>query len=333
MSKVLSISIAAYNVENYIRQCLDSFLIPDILDDIEVLVIDDGSSDQTREIVTIYQQKYPESIRLVAKENGGHGSTVNRGIEEATGTYFKPVDGDDWVAQEGFIELVNYLKTSNADLVSTDFYQVEHNTGKIMGIEKKQFSGIEYGKEYDFSEVCSQVYINMHCAAFRTELLKQMPDRLDEHCFYVDAEFILYPIPYVKRIAFLEKPVYMYRLGMTTQSMNIKSMQKNCGNHERVYESLLNFYESEAVASAKPAIRHYIEGGIARILTSQHKIYLSFPKSPAYKKKIMDLDIAAKHAYPSIYGAVTNPAVKLLRHSGYRLYGLAAWLCQRKYKN
>lgn len=335
MSKVLTISIAAYNVEQYLRQCLDSFCLPEVLPDIEVLIVDDGSSDATRDIAAAYERKYPDSFRLISKENGGHGSTVNRGIEEAMGTYFKPVDGDDWVDPQGFVELIKYLKTcnvDNVDLVSTDFYQVEHNTGNIMGIEKKHFSGMKHGKVYEFAEIASEVYINMHCATFRTELLQQMPERLDEHCFYVDAEFMLYPIPYVKRIAFLEKPVYMYRLGMSTQSMNIKSMQKNCGHHKRVYESLLHFYDCHHIQEADPPVRHYIEGGIARILTSQHKIYLSFPKSREYRQKIMDMDMAAKQSYPAIYEAVNNPAVKLLRWSNYRLYGMAAWLCRRKYE-
>lgn len=73
-----------------------------------------------------------------------------------------------------------------------------------------------------------------------------MGRRLDEHCFYVDAEYNLYPIPFVKTIAFLEKQVYCYRLGMETQSMNIRNMQKNCAHHEMVLTHLLEFYKEEA---------------------------------------------------------------------------------------
>ena len=97
MEKILSVSVAAYNLESMIRQCLDSFIRPEILEKVEVLVTDDGSKDQTREIVAEYEKKYPGSFKLIAQKNAGPGSTVNSGLAHATGKYFRMVDGDDWV--------------------------------------------------------------------------------------------------------------------------------------------------------------------------------------------------------------------------------------------
>ena len=95
MQKLLTISVAAYKVERYLPETLDSFLIPSVREQLEVLIINDGSGEAISEIAREYEKKYPQIFRLIEKENGGHGSTVNRGIEEAQGKYFKTVDGDD----------------------------------------------------------------------------------------------------------------------------------------------------------------------------------------------------------------------------------------------
>ena len=77
MEKTLSISIASYNVEEYLEECLESFVNSRVMDDLEILVIDDGSSDSSPEIAQRYVDKYPETYKLIKKENGGHGSTIN----------------------------------------------------------------------------------------------------------------------------------------------------------------------------------------------------------------------------------------------------------------
>ena len=174
------------------------------------------------------------------------------------------------------------------------------------------------------------MYINMHAAAYRTEILKNMGRRLDEHCFYVDAEYNLYPIPFVKTVAFLEKPVYSYRLGLTTQSMDIRNMQKNCAHHEMVLTHLLHFYQ-EVKKHVSAEKRSYLAKGTARILTSQYKIYLSYPPAEEHKNQICAWEKRVKEEYPEIYKSVANPAVKMLRCSGYLLYPLASGMCRKAY--
>ena len=106
MEKILTVTVPSYNVEKFLENTLDSFVDERVLDDIEVLIVDDGSKDKTAEIGRKYEEKYPDTFRVISKENGGHGSTINRGIGEAKGKYFKVVDGDDWVDQDGFAELI-----------------------------------------------------------------------------------------------------------------------------------------------------------------------------------------------------------------------------------
>ena len=295
-----------------------------------MLVINDGSGEGINEIARQYEQSYPGVFRLIDKENGGHGSTVNRGIEEAAGTYFKTVDGDDFVQKEGLQQLLDFLRHTRADLVVTDYQCFDDASGQVTDENRNGFAGKEYLRVYEWEEVCGQVYINMHASTYRTERLREMARRLDEHCFYVDAEYILYPVPYIKTVAFLEHPVYMYRLGMTTQSMNIRNMQKNCEHHERVLRHLLDFY-SECQSGISEGKRRYIARGIARILVSQIKIYLSFPAGQKWKEKIQSLDRRMKEEYPEVYGNVSNRSVKLLRLSGYHLYRVACAACRKAY--
>ncbi len=328
--KILTISIAAYHVERYLPETLDSLLIPQVQDQLEVLIINDGSGEGVNEIAREYEQRYPQVFRLIDKENGGHGSTVNRGIEEATGRYFKTVDGDDRVDALGFAKLLEYLTTATEDLVVTDYVWFEDQTDQILDIQGYDFPGRVCGETYTFDEISEYMYINMHAATFRTSLLKKMDHRLDEHCFYVDTEYMLYPIPYVETVAFLPHTVYQYRMGLATQSVDIHNMQKNCAHHEKVLTHLMEFYQ-ERETRLTPAKRRYIAKGVARVLVSQYKIYLSYPPSKAYKDKIRSWEKRMKRECPTVYHSTQNPVILALRMSGYCLYRPASLACRKAY--
>jgi glycosyltransferase involved in cell wall biosynthesis len=119
MEKILTISIAAYNVEGYIRQTLNSLIAPEILDKLEVFVVDDGGNDGTLAIAKEYEAKYPGTFHAVHKENGGYGSTINYSVEHATGKFFKQLDGDDWFQTDNLVALVKVLETLDTDCVYT----------------------------------------------------------------------------------------------------------------------------------------------------------------------------------------------------------------------
>lgn len=329
-NKVLTISVAAYNVEQFIEECLQSFAIEDLKDQLEVLVIDDGSTDRTVALAKKYEKKYPETFRVITKENGGHGSTVNRGMKEATGTFFKTVDGDDWVEKEGLRSLVRYLGhcKSKPDIVVTDYHWVDWHNAKVIKTITTDFKGKCSEKVYDFRDIAGKVYLNMHAVTFRTELLKSHPFALTEHCFYVDAQYVLYPIPYVQTIVFLENPVYQYRLGMDGQSMNLANMQKNCSHHETVLQSILQLYQN--MDSAETEKKVYLAKAAARLEASQIKIYLSFPHSLQAKRKILEMEYLMKNQYPQVYRSCKNRALCLLRKSHYVLYGVASWILRKK---
>ena len=167
MKKLLTIAVPAYQAESYLRTNLDAFCQTEFLEKIEVIVIDDGSTDRTGSIADEYAEKYPDTVKVIHKENGGHGSGVNAGIDAAEGLYFKVVGADDWVEKEPFSHLLENLEAQakkekpGSDAVVSGFYWVyDDGTGQECNFRRKAeikepFSGVEYGKDYRFDETVS----------------------------------------------------------------------------------------------------------------------------------------------------------------------------------
>lgn len=239
-AKVLTIAVAAYNVAPYIAQCLDSFVDEKLLPALDIVVIDDGSTDATARIVKKYINRFPESFRLVSQENGGYGAAVNHALALAQGEYFKTVDGDDWVDTKELLTVVCYLMDNRerSDVVVTDYCWVRHRDGKEIRRIKTDFAQKQYQHIYSFDEIADKVYLNMHAVTIRTALLQSHNIQLDEHCFYVDAQYVLRPVPYIETVVFLPGIVYQYRLGTDGQSMNLESMQRIICSMKRYYKAL-----------------------------------------------------------------------------------------------
>lgn len=359
METLLTVVIPAYNAEKYIKYTLDSLCAgcerrnlpsenaekgksavePDMdlrkkkQPHLEVLVVDDGSTDQTGKIADQYAETYPDTVRVIHKENGGHGSGINCGIREARGRYLKIVDADDWVEPDAFSNLLHTLAHSNDDAVVSGFYwRFDNGSGEESSFPSKAemqepFKGVKYGKSYVFDGIADQVYMKMHGVTWRTEILRQMPLSIDEHCYYVDAEYILYPIPWVRTVSFLPDFVYQYRIGRAGQSVSPEKMVQNKKNYDRVLESLCAFYEkcrSGEIACSEKKLR-YIESGIARVAAGRVKILLSLPADKKVRNDLVRFERRMLKDYPGIYRANQNKAVELLRVSRYRLYGMAVW--------
>ncbi|MCI8294488.1 MAG: glycosyltransferase family 2 protein [Lachnospiraceae bacterium] len=321
--KILTIVVPMYNVGCYIKQCLDSFVVPEVMDKVEILAIDDGGTDQSAKIAQGFGARYPGTFRVIQKENGGHGSVINRGIEEASGRYFRVVDGDDWVDREGFIHLVGHLEETDADMVLSNYHWVDHRSGRRSTEVDEICPGIGYGATYPFEEVGEHIFMKMHAITYKTEVIREQPERLDEHCFYVDTEYMLFPLPYVKTVSAIKDFVYLYRIGLPGQSMSVEKLQRQCGQHERVLDRLLAFYDQHKTESC----RKVLETTLARILTSQYKIYLLFTES--HKEQLLAMEERIRGEYPAIYPLVTQKAILFLRRTGYWSYGMVSFLVRR----
>lgn len=312
--KTLSISVAAYNMEKLIRQNLDSFVHSPVCADVEVLVINDGSKDSTAQIVQEYAEKYPDTVKLINQPNAGPGSTVNRGMEHATGKYFRMVDADDWVG-DGFAGYVNVLKNIDVDMVLTNYTMVDDKTGEQ---RLCKVNGIAPGRVFDFADVCENLFLEMHSTTFRTELLQQNQIHLFNG-FYTDLQYLLFPAPYVQTIYYADCNVYMYRVSLSGQSMSAPSMQRNIAMHEAVLFSLTDLYEK--LKTQNPRVAGYVCRKAVMMAGTQMGTLLSFAPSKARKADLFAFFEKLQQACPDVYARFkTFKTARVLRLCGGVLY-------------
>ena len=297
MGKVLTVSVAAYNIERYIRETLDSFVIPEVMDDIEVIVVNDGSKDNTSVMAHEYSEKYPNTFRVIDKENEGLGSTMNYACKIAEGKYFKTVDGDDWVNREGFVELVKYLKEADDDLVVTNFIRVNDKTKKEQAVT---FACSGERKTCDFEQEYNGQKLFMLALAFRTQILRDIELHLTEHCFYVDIEYILTPIPMVRTISFLNQSVYMYRIAVDEQSMSVAGKRKHIDEQLKILKKMIMFYKRHQ-SELGPGKRKYFIIILSEMYKSHITAILSLNISKSAFKRMKEIEAFAKREVPDIF--------------------------------
>lgn len=322
MSKILTITIPSYNVEPYMNEVLPTFLDPAVMDKIEILIVNDGSKDGTAALGKEYEAKYPGVITLVDKENGGHGSTINKGIELATGKYFKVVDGDDWVDTAAFIKFVNFLEKTDSDVVATPHYRVNEETKEK---ELRGFEGVEYEKEYRVDDVLLTLRdkYQMHNLTFKTDIVRKIP-KISEHCFYVDVEYIMYPLKYLETISFLNEAVYQYRVGNANQSVSTQNFMKNRNMHKHVIGNVLKYYETEELSAAK---KEFLKKRISLLIDTQLRIYLCFEPSDEIKQELLEFYHNVKNTDSTLLDMLEGKIFKLLKVGDCSLYNMIA----RKY--
>ena len=201
--KLLTLVIPTYNMEKYLTKCLESVTAPCIPPTLEVIVVNDGSKDRSLEIMKAFQQKRPDIIRIIDKENGHYGSCINAGLQMAKGKYFRPLDADDWMDTEVLSKLLNVLKNCDTDLFITlrTEYKIDKNNRHI--VTHFPFRNVEYNKIYDISSfnISEHTYgdeSNMHSMTYKTEILRQANLRHIEGICYTDFQYCFLPIDHIK---------------------------------------------------------------------------------------------------------------------------------------
>ena len=247
--KLLSIAVPCYNSAAYMRKCIDSLLPGG--EDVEIIIVNDGSNDSTPDIAEEYRERYPGIIKVVNKENGGHGSAVNAGIEHARGLYFKVVDSDDWVSQSAYIRILDKIKEllksgKSIDMfISNYVYEKEGEKRKKVMKYTHTLPEEEIFTWKDVRHFRVGQYILMHSVIYRTNLLRDCGLKLPEHTFYVDNIFVFNPLPYVKTMYYMNVNFYRYFIGREDQSVNEQVMISRIDQQITVNKLLVDYYIAE----------------------------------------------------------------------------------------
>ena len=234
MNKIISVVIPTYNMEKYLENCLNSFIYDKSTNDLEVLIVNDGSKDNSLKIAKEYEEKYPNIFKVIDKENGGHGSTINAGLKVAQGKYFKVVDADDWVDTSEFKKLVNLLKDLDIDCICSDYNHIYEHSKKTIKVDMCK------GKPYNILNVneLDNFTFAMHSLTFKTETIRNV--RLTEHCFYVDVEYNLFSYKNCNTLKYVPLNVYQYRLGRLGQSVSPQGFYKHRNDRLKVCHNIVN---------------------------------------------------------------------------------------------
>ena len=244
--KLLSITVPCYNSEAYMKNCVESLLKGG--EDVEIIIVNDGSKDSTAQIADEFAEEYPTIVKAVHKENGGHGSAVNAGIDNATGLFFKVVDSDDWVKESAYIKILDTLRElaggeKSLDMLISNFvYEKEGVKRKKVMRYHHTLPENELFTWNDVKHFKKGQYILMHSVIFRTKLLKECNLRLPEHTFYVDNIFVFEPLPYVRNMYYLDVNFYRYYIGREDQSVNESVMISRIDQQILVNKMMIDFY-------------------------------------------------------------------------------------------
>lgn len=305
--KTVSFAVPCFNSAEYMDKCIESVL--KCGDDIEVIIVNDGSTkDNTSEKAHEWEARYPGIVKVIDKENGGHGSGVNAALKIANGLYFKVVDSDDWLDELAMAPIMRYLRLQMELPVPTDmvianyvYEKVHENSRTVMHYRnvfpvEREFSWDQIGH---FKQ--SQ-YLLMHSVIYRTSLLREIGLTLPEHCFYVDNVFVYEPLPHVKTMYYLDVDMYRYFIGREDQSVNEKVMLSRVDHQLKVTRHMIDAVNTDEDVQ-EPKLRKYMDGYLAMML-SICNVFLRMEESEENERKRMEIWNYLKAQNPSSYKKV-----------------------------
>lgn len=285
--KYISFAIPCYNSAEYMSRAIDSILIGG--EDVEILIVNDGSKDDTLKIAKEYESQYPTIVKVIDKENGGHGDAVNAGLRNASGKYFKVVDSDDWVEEQSLKKILELMHGWKEHDMEVDMLVSNYVYEKV-GVKHKKV--IHYRDVLPQNEIFSwkdtghfgiSQYILMHSVIYRTELLKLNQLELPKHTFYVDNIYVYYPLPYVKKMYYLDVNFYRYYIGREDQSVNEKVMIGRLDQQIFVTKTMIDMYQMKQIPNKQ--LRNYMINYLAIMMTVSSILCIRSKKEENLEKK------------------------------------------------
>lgn len=284
MQKTLTIIVPIYNTQEFLPKCLDSLIINEnLMPQVEVLLIIDGSPDNSIEIAQKYAEKYPQTFVVIDKENGGYGSVLQRGIQEAKGKYCKVLDSDDWYDTADFERFVTLLQNYDYDVVVTDYVRefVFENRSELLtlpNVKKEQV----YDLEKDITQLQGDVFM-MHRLAYKTEVVRKANITFPTKISYTDTLFASIPLFFAKDLIYLDLKIYRYFIGRDGQTIAPATIRKNRKQTQRV---ILSYYQKylEHKKELSPEKNEYILNDIKSYMEMYFRILHHLPFSDAKKE-------------------------------------------------
>lgn len=299
-TKYITFTVPCYNSQDYMKRCIDSLLVGG--EDVEIIIVNDGSTDGTGEIADYYERLYPGIVRAVHKENGGHGSGVNKGLELARGMFFKVVDSDDWLDAGAYAGLLHRIKRfctlKEAGLVGSipDLFVCNYIYDHL---DEGTYHVMHYRNVFPVEETCdwndigrfhTSQYLIMHALIFRTELLRRAEVVLPEHTFYVDNIFAYKPLPYVRYIYYMDIDLYHYYIGREDQSVNEKVLMSRIDQQIKVTKIVSKCVDLNEVKEAYPKLAEYMCRNISIMMaiSSIHLLLINSQEAYGKRKQLWD---------------------------------------------
>ncbi len=289
MKKLISFGVPCYNSAAYMEKCVDSILKGG--DEVEVIIVDDGSSDKTAEIGDRYVLNYPNQVKVIHQENGGHGAAVNAGLQAATGVYYKVVDSDDWLDEEALKTLLRTVRThiaqgTEADLYITNFVyeHVADGTSHVSQYADKMPQNVKIGwdkvKKFRFSRM-----LLMHAVLFKRDVLQKSGTVLPKHTFYVDNLFAYKPLPFAKSIFYCNVNLYRYFIGRDDQSVNRVNFVKRYDQQIRVMKEMTDAYGYDAIVRLPKGLKKYMFHALQAVM--MNTVYFACAQDSEERRKAL----------------------------------------------
>ena len=267
--KLLTAVIPCYNSEAYMSHAIETLLTGG--PSMEIIIVNDGSKDNTKKIAEEYQEKYPKIIRVISQENGGHGAAVNTGLANATGLYFKVVDSDDWVNEKALRQVLEKLRELIADGNSPDLFLANYVYEKVGAKRKKVINyrrALPKDQIFTWNDIMhfkQSQNILMHSTIYRTKLLKDCGIQLPKHTFYVDNIFVYQPLPFVKTLYYMDVNLYRYFIGREDQSVNEQVMIRRIDQQLKITRIMIESHNLMQIKCKK--LRNYMIKYLSMMMT------------------------------------------------------------------
>ncbi len=331
--KTITFAVPCYNSEEYMDKCIESLLACG--DDVEIIIVDDGSTkDNTAAKADEWQERFPDIIRSIHQENGGHGVAINTALQHCKARYFKVVDSDDWLDPEAMKPVMAYLRRQMelrepTDLIITNYVyeKVFENTRTVI----KYNNVFPVGREFTWDEVGSfspSKYLLMHSVIYRSDLLLDMNLQLPDHCFYVDNIFVYQPLPHVKTMYYFDVDLYHYFIGREDQSVNESVMVARIDHQLRITKIMIDAVDVLAIPQKR--LRNYMENYLSMMMCIC-TVFLRMNKTEENEIKREEIWSYLKNKNEVLYRRIRSHVVNLFtnlptavgRYTGLSCYRLA----------